>query len=49
VAKNRNNKPKNKTTNKSKNTNNTQMRDSVKNSHAEVPDNSPGRSGPGGD
>lgn len=45
MAKNKNNKPKNSSKNaKSK----TQAKNSVKNTHAEVADDSPGRSGPGG-
>ncbi|HHT57220.1 hypothetical protein [Herbinix luporum] len=45
MAKNKNNKPKNSSKNaKSKN----QAKNSVKNTHAEVADDSPGRSGPGG-
>lgn len=46
MAKNKNNKNKNKNTVKSQNNN--QTRNSVKDTHAQVPDDSPGRSGPGG-
>lgn len=46
MAKNKNNNFKNK--NSSKNQSKNQTKNSVKNTHAEVPDNSPGRSGPGG-
>lgn len=48
MAKNKNNNFRNsKNTNKS--TNNNQMKSSTKDSHAQVPDNSPNRSGPGGE
>lgn len=46
MAKNKNNKPKNK--NSAKNANKIQTTNSVKDSHAQVPDDSPNRSGPGG-
>lgn len=46
MAKNKNNNYKNK--NSVKNQEKNQAKNSVKNSHAQVPDDSPGRSGPGG-
>ena len=48
MAKNKNNKLKNTSKNSSKNNSN-QAKSSVKNTHAEVPDNAPSRSGPGGE
>lgn len=47
MAKNRNNSPKN-SSKKAKNRTSTSAANSVKDSHAQVPDGSPGRSGPGG-
>lgn len=49
MAKNKNNNFKNSSKNASKNSNKNQSRSSVKDTHAEVPDSSPGRSGPGGE
>lgn len=49
MAKNKNNSFKNSPKNSSKNTSRNHMRDSTKDSHAQVPDSSPGRSGPGGE
>ncbi|NLJ96023.1 MAG: hypothetical protein GX321_02620 [Clostridiales bacterium] len=49
MAKNKQNNYKGSNKNTSKNSNKNQTRNSVKNTHAEVPDNSPGRSGPGGE
>lgn len=48
MAKNKNNNFRNSKKSSSKNNNKNQTRDSIKNTHAEVPDSSPGRSGPGG-
>ena len=50
MAKNKNNAPKNKNKNSSTSSKNTSQTTSqaVKNSHAEIPDDSPRRSGPGG-
>lgn len=48
MAKNNNNNFRNTNKSSSKSSNSNQAKSSVKNTHAEVPDNSPGRSGPGG-
>ncbi len=48
MAKNRNNSPRNNSKNSSKNRANNSSQNSVKDTHAQVPDGSPGRSGPGG-
>jgi hypothetical protein len=48
MAKNKNNNFKNSSKNSSKNNSKNKAGNSVKNTHAEVPDSSPGRSGPGG-
>lgn len=48
MAKNKNNSPRNYSKNSSKNTTSNSSGSSMKDSHAQVPDNSPGRSGPGG-
>lgn len=49
MAKNKNNNFKGKAKDATSNTAKTTTRNSAKNSHAEVPDNSPNRSGPGGE
>lgn len=49
MAKNKNNNFKNTNKNSAKNSSKNQTVSSAKNTHAEVPDSSPGRSGPGGD
>jgi hypothetical protein len=52
MAKNKNNNYKNSTSASSKSTTSSSKNsagDSMKNSHAQVPDNGPSRSGPGGD
>jgi hypothetical protein len=48
MAKNKNNNFRNSSKNSSKNNSKNKAGNSVKNTHAEVPDSSPGRSGPGG-
>jgi hypothetical protein len=48
MAKNKNNNFKNSSKNSSKNNSKNKAGNSAKNTHAEVPDSSPGRSGPGG-
>lgn len=49
MAKNKNNNFKGTNKNSTNNNSKSQSKNSVKNTHAEVPDNSPGRSGPGGE
>lgn len=49
MAKNKNINFKNSNKNSSRSAGKSQMRDSTKDSHAQVPDNTPGRSGPGGE
>lgn len=49
MAKNKNNNFKGNDKNQSKNSSKNQSKGSMKNTHAEVPDNSPNRSGPGGE
>lgn len=49
MAKNKNNKFKNTNKNSARNSSKDQTKSSVKSTHAEVPDSSPGRSGPGGE
>jgi hypothetical protein len=48
MAKNKNNNFKNSSKNSTRNKSKNQARNSTQNTHAEVPDNTPGRSGPGG-
>lgn len=48
MAKNKNNNFRNSSKNSSKNNSKNKAGNSAKNTHAEVPDSSPGRSGPGG-
>ncbi len=49
MAKNKNNNFKGKASNSNKNSNTSSSKNSVKDSHSQVPDNSPNRSGPGGE
>lgn len=49
MAKNKNNNFKNSSKNTSKDSSRNQSNNSVKDTHAQVPDNSPKRSGPGGE
>lgn len=49
MAKNKNNNYKNSSKNTTTNSNKNRSQNSAKNTHAQVPDNSPSRSGPGGE